>query len=382
METIGKNVKRLRGERKWTQEELAERLNVSAQAISKWENGNGLPDISQVVPLANVFGVSTDVLFGLEGTDESERVEEMIRDACALLEYGKPDAHFRFYDRLTAGLKNYPSNCVLLNACMECGLSLSLPENGDLYDPERAPEIADETVRQAKLLLACSKEPSVIMRAHQALLLLYASRGDYGLAFAEAQKFPERTDFTLFSNLERVYAAQGDAAYARVCLCSEIDYVLQSLADSVIRMGKACYGSGRYAEAVAVYETFLKMLDAAFPDGVHPPYQDFDSGDCFLLLAQAYLAVGDAAHAMESVERDVSYDLRLVGYCADGTVERKALADSPLVRETVARSTLSVAVIEKKVRAKLSSEPLEPLRQTERFGELCARVDAFFGSRA
>ena len=84
METIGKNVKRLRGERKWTQEELAERLNVSAQAILKWENGNGLPDISQVVPLANVFGVSTDVLFGLEGTDDSDRVAEMIRDAYAL----------------------------------------------------------------------------------------------------------------------------------------------------------------------------------------------------------------------------------------------------------------------------------------------------------
>ena len=132
METIGKNVKRLRGERKWTQEELAERLNVSAQAISKWENGSGLPDISQVVPLANVFGVSTDVLFGLEGTDESERAAEMIRDAYALQEYGKCDTYFRSYDRLTAGLKKYPSNCALLNACMECGLSLSLTT------PERA----------------------------------------------------------------------------------------------------------------------------------------------------------------------------------------------------------------------------------------------------
>ena len=376
METIGKNVKRLRGERKWTQEELAERLNVSAQAISKWENGSGLPDISQVVPLANVFGVSTDVLFGLEGTDESERAAEMIRDAYALQEYGKCDTYFRSYDRLTAGLKKYPSNCVLLNACMECGLSLSLTT------PERAPEIADETVRQARLLLVSAKDPSVIMRAHQVLLLLYASRGDYGLAFAEAQKFPERTDFTKFSNLERVYAAQGDATHARVCLCSEIDYVLQSLADSVIRLGKACYGSGRYAEAVAVYETFLKMLDAAFPDGVHPPYQDFDSGDCFLLLAQAYLAVGDTTRAMESVERDISYYLRLIGCCADGAVERTALADSPLVRETVVCSTLSAAVIEKKVRAKLSSGPLEPLRQTARFGELRARMDAFFGSGA
>lgn len=42
----------------------AEQLNVSAQAISKWENETGMPDISQVVPLASVFKVS--IVFCLE----------------------------------------------------------------------------------------------------------------------------------------------------------------------------------------------------------------------------------------------------------------------------------------------------------------------------
>ena len=48
-ENMGQIIKHLRKERNLTQEELAEQLNVSAQAISKWENGTSMPDISQVV---------------------------------------------------------------------------------------------------------------------------------------------------------------------------------------------------------------------------------------------------------------------------------------------------------------------------------------------
>ena len=55
-ESIGKTIRRLRKERGLTQEELAERLNVTSQAVSKWESESGMPDISQIVPLASVFG--------------------------------------------------------------------------------------------------------------------------------------------------------------------------------------------------------------------------------------------------------------------------------------------------------------------------------------
>ena len=61
-ETMGQIIRRLRKEKNLTQEELAIQLNVTNQAVSKWENGDCMPDISQIVPLSNVFGVTTDVL--------------------------------------------------------------------------------------------------------------------------------------------------------------------------------------------------------------------------------------------------------------------------------------------------------------------------------
>ena len=51
--TIGNVIRELRCARNLTQEQLAENLNITAQAISKWENHIGMPDISQVVPIAH-----------------------------------------------------------------------------------------------------------------------------------------------------------------------------------------------------------------------------------------------------------------------------------------------------------------------------------------
>ena len=61
---IGENIKRLRRQKGITQETLAERMNVSTAAVSKWERNETFPDISMVIPLASYFGVSTDELLG------------------------------------------------------------------------------------------------------------------------------------------------------------------------------------------------------------------------------------------------------------------------------------------------------------------------------
>lgn len=79
--SIGQNIKRLRKAFNYTQEELAERINVTAQAISKWENEMGMPDISQLIPLATVFGVSTDTILGMESIDGKNEALRILEQA-------------------------------------------------------------------------------------------------------------------------------------------------------------------------------------------------------------------------------------------------------------------------------------------------------------
>ena len=63
---VGANISRLRKAAGITQTELADRLNVSFQAVSNWERGQSCPDIANLMELASIFGVSVDRILGSE----------------------------------------------------------------------------------------------------------------------------------------------------------------------------------------------------------------------------------------------------------------------------------------------------------------------------
>ena len=61
---FGSRIASLRNEKKLTQTELAEKLNVSTQAVSKWETGAGFPDVQTIPGIARILETTTDYLFG------------------------------------------------------------------------------------------------------------------------------------------------------------------------------------------------------------------------------------------------------------------------------------------------------------------------------
>lgn len=75
---IPENIRRLRRERGYTQEQLAEALGVTVGAVSKWESGANAPDIAMVAELADFFDVSIDMLMGFEVGGGVERALERI----------------------------------------------------------------------------------------------------------------------------------------------------------------------------------------------------------------------------------------------------------------------------------------------------------------
>lgn len=65
-EDLGERIRRLRRESGFTQGELGKILNVSAQAVSKWERSKTCPDVMTLPTLASLLGVTTDELLGCE----------------------------------------------------------------------------------------------------------------------------------------------------------------------------------------------------------------------------------------------------------------------------------------------------------------------------
>ena len=75
---IGSFLRELRTEKGLTQEQLAEKLNVSGRTVSRWENGNNMPDLSIIVELADFYDI--DIRELLNGERKSEEMNEELKE--------------------------------------------------------------------------------------------------------------------------------------------------------------------------------------------------------------------------------------------------------------------------------------------------------------
>ena len=75
------NLIKLRKEKGLSQEELADKLAVSRQAISKWERGESLPDTDNLIRLAKLYGVSIDEIVGIKDSGENAATVEKSANA-------------------------------------------------------------------------------------------------------------------------------------------------------------------------------------------------------------------------------------------------------------------------------------------------------------
>ena len=76
--SFGSVFRKLRKEKNLTQDQIANMLMVTPQAISRWENGSAMPDISMLIPIANMFGVSTDTLLEVNAEKNNEHIADMV----------------------------------------------------------------------------------------------------------------------------------------------------------------------------------------------------------------------------------------------------------------------------------------------------------------
>jgi len=109
---IGKQIRKYRTEAKLSQDELAERVYVTRQTVSNWENDRNYPDIRSLVLLSNVFGVSLDIL--VKGD------LEQMKDEIKTEDIRKFRRDSRIYTILLAGVIVLPMP--LLKYCKEVGI--------------------------------------------------------------------------------------------------------------------------------------------------------------------------------------------------------------------------------------------------------------------
>ena len=146
--TLAENVRKLRKERRLTQEQLAEVLGVTTGAVYKWESGMSVPDISLIMEMADFFDTSVDVLLGYKSRDNRleaamSRLNDLIRtrDPKALAEAEKIR-------------KKFPNDFEAIRCCAAV-YSFYGVGNGNEENSRRALELLE----QARLLISQNTDP-------------------------------------------------------------------------------------------------------------------------------------------------------------------------------------------------------------------------------
>lgn len=208
MKELGTQIRALRRARGMTQESLAERLHVSAQAVSKWENHLSAPDVSLLPALAAVFDTTIDELFGY---DRGE-IESAVMDVCrASWEYRESD-RLKSRDILKAGLERFPGNAILLN--------------NYLYTLDYETENDEIIAVAAKLVESVEGDAGSDDVRYDALRFLagaYARKGEYDFARATLERIPEIYFTKLSAAAETLRGKEKyDAANAQKWVCLEL----------------------------------------------------------------------------------------------------------------------------------------------------------------
>ena len=135
MDTLNERIKNLRKEKGWTQLQLAEKLNVTDKAVSKWEVGDANPDLTLIVTIASLFGVSIDYL--LTGKKEEEKISLDDMDSEKRMHYliKKDDAdNFIKYGYLkSSNYGNRQSNSIYSGSPIRYGQSELKPLNISIW---------------------------------------------------------------------------------------------------------------------------------------------------------------------------------------------------------------------------------------------------------
>jgi len=271
--TMGQTIKKLRKERNLTQEELAEQLNITYQAVSKWENETGMPDISQIVPLAGVLGISTDVLFGTCTQNDKEEVIKIINEIHIGLQvdHSKPTCKGWSLDgwsKFQEALKKYPNNQILLYNVLEYGSALVVSQISSEITEVIRKTIYSECERIAKLTISYNPNISDVFRAHQIMVRLHAECGNFEKAQEHADKFPWRTDFSWYTESAFVSHFQNEYEKAADYCREATRFNLEALASSMMHIAWEYEHMEQNASALDVYKRVKKLIEL-FPNDEH-----------------------------------------------------------------------------------------------------------------
>ncbi|MFA6730446.1 MAG: helix-turn-helix domain-containing protein [Eubacteriales bacterium] len=296
---IADNLKRLRKRREITQEELANFVGVSFQAVSKWERGEGYPDITILPVIANFFEVSIDELMGMNEINNQNRLEAVFSAVQKNYSNGSLSENITL---IREELKSFPTNYQLL---YELALSLSIIQD----NPENERKNKEEAIDILQKIMEYSTDTEIRNNAQGDLCFYYKQIGENEKAIEQAIKLP-----SAWKSREAILPSMlNDSDFIKSCQQSIITFMdalrlqLRDLADANYTRSLPW----TVEERITIIGKCIKIYDVIFDDKDYLYYNIYLS-ESYRTMAALSLLDDNKEEALtymgKAVEHSILYD--------------------------------------------------------------------------
>ena len=282
MKNFGTRLKKLRNNANVTQDSLAEHLNISYQAVSKWENGQSLPDITLVPAIANFFGVSADYLLGIEIDKTNEDIDSALNKVNELNHAGK---RLQSIEILEEKLKLYPNNHLLLAEWIECKCMS--------FDPKTdRDKWLEDVIAKCDLILSDCSIDEIRYKTKTNMVFAYSFCGKNDVAEKLCYGFPENP-YSKVEMMSMIAHPKERVNYKKKCIGREFE----SLFIDILSIAKHHYCFANPEDAIPVCQTALDILNLVGCEGFLIMYK----ADAYSDLANIYSKLNDKEQTLKYV---------------------------------------------------------------------------------
>lgn len=278
MTNFGDKIRELRKKKSITQEQLANTLGISPQAVSKWEMNAGYPDMVLLPIIAGYFGVSIDVLFDYDSSQIKSKVEDILSEASKHF-WGNFDKAEEIY---LNGIAAYPGAHELKATLLEL-YECHMRNNGRL-------ELSGKAITLAEKLLTQTSDYFIVASTKANLASVYKMTDRYEDAKRIIYSMPELWPTQISDKLRSaMFTLEGND---RLENASELKpYMHQDLFSVCVHEGLGYFEIGDYENALISFRQAAAVIELFLKNGkVEPrayPIDGTQSNHCAILVGIA-----------------------------------------------------------------------------------------------
>jgi len=277
--SFGQIIKTLRREADMTQEDLAELLSISPQAVSRWETDVAMPDISLLPPLANLFNVTTDHLLEMETYQKDLRKAEFDD---AFHEYWNHDDKEKNYQIAKRAAAEYPGNMEYIEWLASAEYYVAMPKS----EESEYTRLLESSAKHYKIVLENTKDPKLYGKALFGIVLALSCdhKKQEAKEYALLEQDEEKRDELLCWCLE----GEERKRHSQHLMNTKLNSFLFQL-----KFGQ---------DSPEVYEAVEKILNVMFPDGNFQYYHNVLQYNS-LKMACHYCGIKQYDSALEELKK-------------------------------------------------------------------------------